>query len=212
MKDTFTPAEGTEQPTTESRASERNKTPERPYVWAAKRALEAINGHPEVKDRSNALLVYLGLAWIASDLREGTFQTTKGLLAHKTGLGTRTVADALYDLERAGVIVIHRSRKEGTKHNETNVYTLCSFCTTGNANNGGGKLHKARAKKGEAPLHTCLTTPLTGGKYNKSNSKEAPLNAAAELPSGIGDATGGAPEPHDHTTEPTLEDCIGGEL
>jgi hypothetical protein len=192
--------------------AERNKTPERPYIWAAKRALEAINGHPEVKDRSNALLVYLGLAWIASDLREGTFQTTKGLLAHKTGLSTRTVADALYDLERAGVIVIHRSRKEGTKHNETNVYTLCTFCTTGHANNGGEKLHKARANKGEAPLHTCLTTPLTGSKYNKSNSKQAPLDAPAALPDGSGDAKGGAEEPHTHMTDADVDKCIGGTL
>src|SRR5689334_20654724 len=101
-----------------------------PYLWQSKRALEKIL-NSSIEDRSRAILIYLALTWISSDEESPTFQTSKGLIAHKCGVSKRTVEYGLADLKSAGVISIKETLKPGTKENDKNIYTLRTMCGQG---------------------------------------------------------------------------------
>jgi hypothetical protein len=180
----------------------RSRKPERPYLWANKRALKAIAENPTNKNVANTLLVYFGLCWLASDEETETFQAVKQYLANRLGVSKRTVAGALLDLEKLGVVVTHRKRLEGSKENDVNTYTLCSYCTTGHAKNGRPRVHKGDARKEANNLHGNRSRTLKGPTDEEIN-RSAPACASAALPHGSGTPQG-APE------GPSAKDSVVG--
>jgi len=102
-------------------------TTDGPWAWLNKRAMRAI---AEAADeagvkKGTALLVYVALCIASSDSEgHGSFSYPLGLIAYKAGLSLRTVHSVLPLLESLHVVHIVRTRSEGTKMKESNVYTL----------------------------------------------------------------------------------------
>jgi hypothetical protein len=121
-------------PTTTSPSRRPRSTPsqEAPFAWQAKAALRRIVRSERVIHRGHALAVYVLLSLLQSDKETGSVTCTKGFLASQAGLGTRSVAQALLDLEALGLIEIKRTKLPGTAANAVNTYTLtsCTNCTT----------------------------------------------------------------------------------
>jgi hypothetical protein len=121
-------------PTTTGPSRRPRSTPsqEAPFAWQAKAALRRIVRSERVTHRGHALAVYVLLSLLQSDKETGSVTCTKGFLASQAGLGTRSVAQALLDLEALGLIEIKRTKLPGTAANAVNTYTLtsCTICTT----------------------------------------------------------------------------------
>jgi hypothetical protein len=121
-------------PTTTGPSRRPRSTPsqEAPFAWQAKAALRRIVRSERVTHRGHALAVYVLLSLLQSDKETGSVTCTKGFLASQAGLGTRSVAQALLDLEALGLIEIKRTKLPGTAANAVNTYTLtsCTNCTT----------------------------------------------------------------------------------
>jgi len=118
---------------------------EAPFAWQAKAALRAIIRSERVTHRGHALAVYVLLSLLQSDKETGAVTCTKGFLASQAGLGTRTVAQALLDLEALGLVEIKRTKLPGTAANAVNTYTLTS-CTNGTTSCKGRSPSRARNK------------------------------------------------------------------
>jgi hypothetical protein len=158
---------------------------EAPFAWQSKRAIRKLVD-PSIENRAHAILVYVGLTVIASNQKQqpcNTFQATKGHVADICGLGTRSVASALYDLERLGLILIARRKVPGKKVNDTNVYTILSIAkrscperTTPNAQDARGSC------KGRRPSFARnKNNPAKAGVMNK-NKEASPHAAASDCP------------------------------
>ena len=118
--------------TSPSRRPRSTPSQEAPFAWQAKAALRAIIRSERVIHRGHALAVYVLLSLLQSDKETGSVTCTKGFLASQAGLGTRSVAQALLDLEALGLVEIKRTKLPGTAANAVNTYTLtsCTNCTT----------------------------------------------------------------------------------
>jgi hypothetical protein len=105
---------------------------EAPFAWQAKAALRRIVRSERVSHRGHALAVYVLLSLLISDKEANSVSCTKGFLSSQAGLGARTVAQALLDLEALGLVEIKRTKLPGTAANAVNTYTLtsCTNCTT----------------------------------------------------------------------------------
>jgi hypothetical protein len=141
------------------------QTPSReaPFAWQSKAALRMISRSERVANRCHALAVYVMLSMVQSDKETGTVTCTKGYLASLAGIGPRSVAQALLDLEALGLVQIERTKVPGTKSNSINSYLLtsCTRCTTsctGRRDSGArNKNNPSRAKgslKGEERANT----------------------------------------------------------
>ena len=104
-------------------------TQEKPFAWQSKRALRKI-GDSDVH-HAHCFLVYTALSWIASDRKTEILQVSKGAIAKRIGLGARSVAEALYQLDRIGLVRIHREKNEAKKEWAINTYTILT-CRKGN--------------------------------------------------------------------------------
>lgn len=118
---------------------------EAPFAWQAKAALRAIIRSERVTHRGHALAVYVLLSLLESDKETGAVTCTKGFLASQAGLGTRSVAQALLDLEALGLVEIKRTKLAGTAANAVNTYTLTS-CTNRTTSCKGRSPSRARNK------------------------------------------------------------------
>jgi hypothetical protein len=145
------------------------------------------------------LATYLALCWNASDCESETFRIAKGALAQRTGLGRRTIAGCLLELERLGLIHIARS-KSFRNLNELNTYTLTSMAG-GNAPNALGVVqgmhypHAPNARgpcKGRQPSHARnQNNSEDPSGLLRRNKVEAAQAMAAALPRASDGAGGG---------------------
>ena len=115
-----------------ARRSRSTPSQEAPFAWQAKAALRTIIRSERVTHRGHALAVYVLLSLLHSDKETGAVTCTKGFLASQAGLGSRSVAQALLDLENLGLVEIRRARLPGSAANVVNTYVLtsCTRCTT----------------------------------------------------------------------------------
>lgn len=85
----------------------RSTTPEPPYLWIHKPALDKIReGLDGTNSITDAIALYTVLCEIASDKASSTFTTTQSWLALKSGLSTRTVRRRLPELVELGVVEV----------------------------------------------------------------------------------------------------------
>jgi hypothetical protein len=74
----------------------RSTTPEPPYLWIHKPALDAIrNRLDSTNSVTSAIAVYTVLCELASDKTSSTFETTQAWIAAKSGVCTRTLRNVL---------------------------------------------------------------------------------------------------------------------
>ena len=112
-------------PSAAPQSGERNSK-DGPWMWANKSALEKIRTRCE--DAKSTLAVYFALCEIASDEQSNDFMAAMLKIAGKSCLSTRTVFDHLNDLERIGLVEIHRS-KTSQNYRIPSAYVLlrCEF-------------------------------------------------------------------------------------
>jgi hypothetical protein len=101
----------------------RNITDHQPFCWQEKKALDKIRRSFD-GEISSALLTYVALTEIASDLKAETFPASASYIASKAGLTRKTVMRRVEPLEKCGLIAVKRTKIPGSKQNATNQYTL----------------------------------------------------------------------------------------
>jgi len=74
------------------------------FLWCDKAIMRRIR--ERLEDSASALCVYVALCEIASDEAMEEFTATQAHIAAKAGLGVRTVAKRLQDLDKLGVITM----------------------------------------------------------------------------------------------------------
>lgn len=160
---------------------------EQPYSWVSKRATRRIRESGTVTSVNIALATYHALAEIASDEGSPTFQASKPYIARKAGLATsyRSVATALYELQKIGLIAIERRKLLNQKAHDVNRYTLCTVCTTVMQ-----QTHDPHARKGGPSCARSRKNLSEGEKVLKEKEQE---NARAFSSGSLGSAFGSHP-------------------
>jgi len=161
---------GSEPTTNPSQRPRSSPSQEAPFAWQAKAALRAIIRGERVTHRGHALAIYVLLSLLISDKEANSVSCTKGFLASQAGIGTRTVAQALLDLESLGLIEIRRTKLTGTAANAVNTYSLtsCTHCTS--------------SCKGRSPSHARNKNNPSrpeGSLKGKGKNQKPPAAAAA---------------------------------
>lgn len=106
-----------------SSSEARNIKDGQPFCWQEKEALRMIRQSFE-GDTPSALLTYVALTEIASDLKSETFQASASYIASKVKLTSRTVTKFIEPLEKLKLIAVRRTKVPGTKAMASNTYTL----------------------------------------------------------------------------------------
>ncbi len=106
-----------------SSSEARNIKDGQPFCWQEKEALRMIRQSFE-GDTPSALLTYVALTEMASDLKSETFQASASYIASKVKLTSRTVTKFIEPLEKLKLIAVRRTKVPGTKAMASNTYTL----------------------------------------------------------------------------------------
>lgn len=157
-----------------ARPSQSTPSVEAPFAWQAKAALRAIVRAERVTNRCHALAVYVVLSMLVSDKGGAEIACTKGYVGSLAGLGSRSVAQSLLDLEALGLVQVDRSKVPGTRANALNTYRLTS-CATRTTSCTGKPSSRARNQNNKegAP------TPSLRIKRNKPPAAAAASAGAA---------------------------------